>query len=299
MNRSKEEAKEVQAEESAEKAARKQAEREYKMSLMKEKITDENRQRSAANERKRLRRKAREEQKLKESSHAILAKLERVDKRLEEVEQQKQAERAEKKAHLLDLSIIHPELASLSWEKYILGLHEDKEGKWHGIHESDKKRAKRRVEFDAWAAARARAADMKVAAARAGVAAREARERVAALREWCAESEARIAAVKAEHKQVQEKIRQDKAQLMAEMQAREAIFLAQQAQIKAEMDAAEARVALKQLQISQNEAAIEQAEERWSKMTDGEKARHILEAAAEEQWGPGWRSRPQPAPIRL
>ena len=97
MNRSKEEAKEVQAEESAEKAARKQAEREYKMSLMKEKITDENRQRSAANERKRLRRKAREEQKLKESSHAILAKLERVDKRLEEVEQQKQAERAEKK----------------------------------------------------------------------------------------------------------------------------------------------------------------------------------------------------------
>eukprot|EP01046_Picozoa_sp_COSAG06_P080500 COSAG06_NODE_27778_length_586_cov_4.833676_2_plen_53_part_01 len=35
------------------------------------------------------RREAREEQKLKESSHAILAKLERVDKRLEEVEQQK------------------------------------------------------------------------------------------------------------------------------------------------------------------------------------------------------------------
>ena len=97
MNRQKEEEKELTAEESAERAARKQAEREYKMSLMKEKITEENRERSAANERKRLRRKARDEKKLQDSRRAILAKLERVDQRLDDVDKQKQADREAKK----------------------------------------------------------------------------------------------------------------------------------------------------------------------------------------------------------
>ena len=54
-----------------------------------------------------------------------------------------------------------------------------------------------------------------------------------------------------------------------------------------------------ELKINQNQAAIEEAEERWSKMTPAEKTRATLEADAETQWGPDWRSRPQPAPIRL
>ncbi len=97
MNKQKEEETEVMAELSAERAARKQAEREYKMSTMKEKIIEDNRQRSAANERKRLRRKARDAKKLKDSRQAILKKLERVDQRLEDVDKQRQSERAEKK----------------------------------------------------------------------------------------------------------------------------------------------------------------------------------------------------------
>ena len=97
MNREKELKGEELADVSAVKAAKKQEERERNMSQMKTKITQGNRERSNANQRKRLRRKARAARKLEESRNAILDKAARVDKRLAEVKELNEAERAEKK----------------------------------------------------------------------------------------------------------------------------------------------------------------------------------------------------------
>ena len=97
MNASKEESRQESAAESRVEALQRQAEREHRMEVRKEGIMEANRAKSQANERKRQRRKRRDAEKLDRSRRAILAKLERVDSRLAEREEEEEAARKERK----------------------------------------------------------------------------------------------------------------------------------------------------------------------------------------------------------
>ena len=97
MNASKEESRQESAAESRVEALQRQAEPEHRMEVRKEGIMEANRAKSQANERKRQRRKRRDAEKLDRSRRAILAKLERVDSRLAEREEEEEAARKERK----------------------------------------------------------------------------------------------------------------------------------------------------------------------------------------------------------